>query len=119
MEYRGEHVHGERVVDGAGSTATALLLYKSGSTTARSLASGEFLHITDVLISIETAADVSLLADAAAAGKYIFRGAMANTSVWSHSFGTPYVCPKGVVPKFTGSGSDRSSCLIEGFITQG
>lgn len=118
-ENRGENVHGELVTDGPANTAAVMLLYKSGTTTARSLASDEFLHITDVLISIETAADVTLWAGAAAAaGKYIFSGAMGATSVWSHHFAIPYVCPVGATPYFAGAATNRSSCLIEGFITK-
>lgn len=121
---RGDEIHGERIVDGNASALTVLVIYKSGGFTAagaavaRPIAADEFLCITDITISIETAADVSLLANAAAAGKYIFEGAMANTSLFVKHFEEPYVCPKGVTPKFKGSGSNKSSCTIQGYVTK-
>lgn len=121
----GEPCHGERVIDGAANTATALTLFKSGhfddagDVVERTLQSDEFLNITDVVIIDEEAADVSLLADTAAAGKYIvLTKTAAGVPIVIH-FNTPYVCPMGVVPKFTGGSgaAARSMCVIQGFIS--
>lgn len=122
----GEPIHGERVIDGDASTATALTLFKSGDFDAsadaveRTLAANEYVNITDVVIIDEEAADISLVADAAAAGKYIvFTKSVVGIPIIIH-FNEPYVCPKGVVPKFTGGsgGTSRSMCIIQGFITK-
>ena len=110
-------VHGERIVDGNAATLTALDLYQAGSVTAiASLGAKQFLYITDITICIETAADFSLVADSAAAGRYIAHGALPNTGTLRIHFKTPYCCPAGVIPKFAGSASNRSICIIEGFI---
>lgn len=124
----GEAVHGERVIDGDASTATVLKLYKSGNFDAsvdaveRELATDEFLNITDVVIIDEEAADVMLVADAAAAGKYIVftKSVIGIPIVVNFNKDYPYVCPKGVVPKFTGGSgaAARSMCIIQGFITK-
>lgn len=119
MQMHGEPVHGERIVDGDSSALTVLALYKDGTTTVRTLAADEHLYITDVIISLETAADFSLVADSGAGGRYIVWG---TSSVHYRTiviqFRTPYCCPKGVVPKFSGAGTNRSACLIQGFITK-
>jgi len=122
----GEPIHGERVIDGAANTATALTLFKSGdfdvdgNAVERELASNEYLNITDVVIIDEEAVDVMLVADAAAAGKYIiFTKSVIGIPIVVN-FRRPYVCPKGVVPKFTGGSgaAARSMCVIQGFITK-
>ena len=114
-----DNVHGERVLDGNASTTTALTLYESGSGTERTLLSKEFLHITDVLILTETAGDISLTVDTEAAGKYIvITKTAAGVPIMIH-FATPFICPRGVVPKFVGVGSNRNQCTIQGFINQG
>lgn len=113
-------VHGERIVDGDASALTVLTLYNSGSVTARTLLATEILHITDVVLSDEENADVQLVADSAAAGRYIvFTKIAAGGSIVIH-FNTPYACPKGVVPKFAGGNGQgaRSMCIIQGFIRE-
>lgn len=115
----GYQVHGERVLDGDASTLTVLTLYEAGSTKARSLATTEFLHITDVIISDEENADVQLVADSAAGGRYIVSTKIAAGGLVHIAFKNPYICPKGVVPKFAGgSGATKSMCVIQGFIRE-
>ena len=115
---RGEPVHLELITDGNASTLTVLKIYNSGSTTERTLASDERLNITDIQILLEAGGDFALVADAAAAGKYIAYGSVqAQGGVVKH-FETPYSCPLGVTPKFSGAASDRNVCICEGFITK-
>lgn len=116
----GYNIHGERVIDGNASAATALTLYEAGSTTERALGSTEVLHITDVIIIDEEAADVQLVADSAADGRYVvFTKTAAGVPIVIH-FNNPYICPKGVVPKFVGGSgaAARSMCIIQGFIRE-
>lgn len=115
------NVHGERVVDGDASTLTVLTLYNAGSTTTRTLKSTEVLHITDVIIIDEEAVDVQLVADSAAGGRYIVQTKSAVSIPIVIPFRTPYICPKGVVPKFAGGSgaAARSMCIIQGFIREG
>lgn len=114
----GYNIHGERVIDGASSTLTALSLYEAGSVTARVLGSTEVLHITDVIIATEDASDVELVVDSAAAGRYIVNVKTAAGVPIVINFNNPYICPKGVVPKFKGGGANRNMCVIQGFITE-
>ena len=118
----GNPIHGERVVDGDASTLIALTLFKAGQvgTDTYTLQSDEFLTITDVVISDEENADVQLVADSAAAGRYIVSTKISAGGSFTHSFNEPYVCPIGVVPKFAGGSgaAARSSCVIQGFITK-
>ncbi len=113
-----EPIHGERVVDGNAGTLTALLLYKAGSTTAYTLKSTEVLHITHVTILCEAGGDVALIAgDTAGGGAYIVEGSLAATGgLTKEMHTTPFVCPPGVVPYFSGAGTNKSTCIIEGFI---
>lgn len=114
----GFNIHGERVIDGDASTLTVLTLYEAGSTTTRSLGAKEVLHITDLIIIDEEAADVQLVADSAAGGRYIVSTKTAVSIPIVIHFNTPYICPRGVVPKFAGGsgGTARSMCVIQGFI---
>lgn len=115
----GYNVHGERVVDGDASTLAVLTLYEAGSVTARVLGSTEILHITDIVIIDEESTDVQLVVDSAAAGRYLVSTKTAIGVPIIINFVSPYVCPKGVVPKFAGgSGSTRSMCIIQGFIRE-
>ena len=115
---RGEEVHGELITDGDASTPTVLVLYKSGTTTVRALAATEYLNITDLTIISETGGDFALIAGAvAAAGLYIAYGALAANGGLDKAYVTPYTCPIGVTPYFTGAGTNRSTCIIEGFLT--
>lgn len=114
---RGEPVHGERIVDGDAGTLTALSLFKAGSLTAYTLKANERLFITHVTIMCETGGDVALLADSAAAGRYIFEGSLAATGGIDKDYrDNPYVCPKGVVPKGSGPGTNKTTFIIEGFL---
>lgn len=114
----GFNIHGERVIDGASSTLTVLTLYEAGSTTTRALASTEVLHITDVIIMTEDASDVELVVDSAAAGRYIINTKTAAGVPIVINFNNPYICPKGIVPKFKGGGANRNMCIIQGWISE-
>ena len=114
-------IHGERVVDGDASVLAALTLYEMGSpNTARTLTGTERLHITDVLIMVESAADVILVADSEAAGRYIVSGGIAAGKPLVVQFRIPYICAKATIPKFAGGGAQagRSMCIIHGFIRE-
>lgn len=115
---RGEPIHGERIVDGDASTLTVLTLYKSGTVTVRVLAVDEWLVITDYQIQLESGGDYSLLANSAAGGRYIAHGNAAANGGIAMSLVSPYVCPKGVVPKFAGANANRSTCIVEGYIVK-
>lgn len=114
----GRPVHLERVVDGDASTLTALAIYPAGSTTAYTLGSGEVLHITDVFIMLESGGDFSLVANEAAAGKYIAHGNAAPNGGVVMSKRTSFTCAPGVTPKFSGATTNRSVCLCEGSILE-
>lgn len=116
---RGEPVHGELITDGDSGNLTALKLFKAGQTTEHTLASDESLHICSVFISIEAGGDAVLVADSKADGRYIAYGNFAANGgiVRDYAF-FPYVCPRGVTPKFSGAGEALSVCIIEGFITK-
>lgn len=115
----GEPVHGEAILDGDASGGIAVILYKAGTTTVRTLAAGEYLHVVDVLIGNETGADTWLVADSKAAGRYVFHATMgAKGRERLHFYDRPYVCPKGTGLKLYGAASNINSCIIEGYITQ-
>ena len=113
--FPGEAIRGGRVVDGDASTLTAITLYPAGSLTARALASSEFLNITSLHIMVETAGDVLLQATADLA---IVDAGLPETGGLTHQFDPPFVCPKGLVPKFSWPASNKSSCIITGYITK-
>jgi hypothetical protein len=115
---RGEPVHFERIVDGDATTLTAVVLYTSGGVTVRTLASDEFLTVTEFQIVLESGGDYSFVADTAVAGRYLaFGNAAANGGI-EHSARIGYTCPKGVTPKFAGAGTNRSTCIGEGYISK-
>lgn len=114
----GFNIHGERIVDGNAGTLTVLKLYEAGSATERTLTGTERLHITDVIIVAETAGDVVLVADSAAASKYIVSAGLASGVPLVIHFNTPYICPAVTIPKFSGSGSNKSMCVIQGFVRE-
>jgi len=115
---RGDPVHGELVTDGDSSTLTVLVLYTAGGVAVRTLAADEFLSITDYVIATESAAEVRLVADTDVAGRRIVAEATTTFAHLEHHYSEPYACPLGVVPKFAGSASNVSSCLIQGFISK-
>ena len=116
----GYNIHGERIVDGNASALTVLTLYEAGSpATTRALLATEVLHITDVVIILETAGDAILVADAAAAGEYIVNAGLAAGVPLVIPFNNPYICSKATIPKFAGSASNKSMCIIQGFIREG
>ena len=113
------NVHGERLVDGNAATLTVLKLYDAGSpATERALGAKERLHITDVIIILETAGDAILVADAAAAGKYIVSAGIAAGIPLVIHFNSPYICPAATIPEFAGSGTNKSMCVIQGFVRE-
>jgi uncharacterized protein (DUF1684 family) len=111
-------VHGESITDGNASGGVAVTLYDSGSTDVRTLLTTEVLYVTDARIQCETGADVFLVADSKAAGRYVVHGTVdAKGGVILH-FSKPYACPKGKGLKFYGAATNINSCLIEGFIRE-
>ena len=111
-------VHGEAIKDGNASGGEAVILYNSGSVDVRTLAATEVLYITDVQLLCETGADLWLVADSKAAGRYVAHGTVdAKGGVILH-FSKPYACPKGKGLKFYGATTNINSCLIEGFIRE-
>lgn len=112
----GYNIRAERVVDGDASTLTALTLYEAGSPdTERTLLATEVLHICDGQIITETAGDVQLVVDTAAASRYLVN----TKSAAGHPIRVlPYICEKGVVPKFAGVSSNRNSCILNCFIRE-
>ncbi len=115
---KGEPVHGESITDGNASAGLDLTLYISGSETERELAANEFLVITDVYIQIEDGGDFTLSSSTAAAGKYIAHGNLAANGGIARHYSNPFVCQLEEVPKFIGAAANRSSCIIEGYITR-
>jgi hypothetical protein len=111
--------HAERIVDGDASTLTALTLYRSGSTATFTIDENFHLVITDIFINTEDAGDFALLADGAAGGEYVVEGGSAAGMVLDRHLCTPYVCAQGIVPKFSGPGANKSTCIIEGYIITG
>ncbi len=115
--YEGK-VHGELITDGNASALTVINLYKSGSTvTISALGAKDRLYITEVTILLEDGGDFALVADSAAAGLYIAEGNAAANGGLHMSARQPYCCPAGVIPKFKGAAANKSTCIIEGFIS--
>ena len=94
------------------------MLYTSGSVTVHTLAATEYLNITDVIIYLESGGDFLLAANSDAAGRRIAVGNAAVNGGIAKTLSTPYTCPQGVMPKFSGASSNRNVCLIEGYITK-
>ena len=114
----GYPIHGEIIVDGDASGGVAVVLYTSGTTDVRTLAASEFLVITDIQIIVEASADISLVADSKAAGRYLVHGNVAANGGVVRSLLSPYRCPRGVGLKFYGGGQAESACIVEGYITE-
>jgi hypothetical protein len=111
-------IHGEALIDGNASGGIAVTLYDSGSVDVRTLGAKEVLYVTDVQILCETGADVWLVADSKAAGRYVAHGTVdAKGGIVLH-FRKPFVCPPGTGLKFYGATTNINSCLIEGFIRE-
>lgn len=113
-------VHGEAILDGDSSGGVDVILYEKGSTTVRTLATGEFLHICHVQVGNETGSDTWLVSDSKAAGRYVYHavlGAKGRERLFMS--GCPYTCPRGKGLKFYGASTNLNTCIIEGFITEG
>ena len=115
----GYSIHGEAILDGDASGGVAVVLYESGSTTVRTLGATEFLHITDVQLLCETGADLWLVADSKAAGRYVAHGTVDGKGGIVLHFTKPFLCPRGKGLKFYGAASNINSCIVEGFIREG
>lgn len=112
----GDPVHGESITDGDASGGVAVTLYTSGGVAARILGATEVLHVTDVQIMCQGAADVWLCADGKTAGEYVVHGAVDALDQLSVHFNSPYVCAPGTGLTFYGGSADLNTCIIEGFI---
>ena len=111
-------IHGESITDGDASGGIAVTLFEAGNagTTTRTLATTEFLVVTDIDVSTEDGGDISLVADSKAAGRYLVHGNYGAGSGVSKHLIEPYVCPKGKGLKFYGVAANLDSCLIQGYI---
>ena len=114
----GFSIHGESITDGEASGGIAVTLYESGSVEARTLATKEVLHITDIQIACETGADVWLTADGKVEGEYVWHGTMDAKDFVSIHFSKPFVCAPGTGLTFYGAATNINSCLVEGFIRE-
>ena len=112
------NVHGEAIIDGDASGGIAVILYDKGSVNVRTLKAGEFLYVTDIQLLSETGADLWLVADSKAAGRYVAHGTVdAKGGIILH-LNSPYCCSRGIGLKFYGAGDNINSCVIEGFIRE-
>lgn len=115
MHY-GDAVKGEISTDGA-TGGVAVTLYPSGSTTARTLQSNEFLTITDIVFVSTAGGAYALVADTDVAGLRIVKGDAEVLGGLVVNFTRPITCPKGVTPKlFADTG--QVDLTISGYITQ-
>lgn len=112
----GEAVHGE-VVSADASGGVAFKLYRSGETTERTLAAGEYLNITDYSILSAVAETFGIYADSDAAGKRITKIFAPINGGEVHALSIPHTCPKGVTPKLIAGGAGNVVSMIHGFIT--
>ena len=112
-ELMADYVHGELI----GASTGTLTLYDTGTTDARVLDGAEQLYITDAIIYPGATGTFYLYADALAAGKYIVTGDVDASYIGPIivHFVTPYICPVGLVPKFSGVSND-TSVTIQGYI---
>jgi hypothetical protein len=94
---QGDPVHGEVVSADASGAGVAVLWYPSGSQTARTLLSTEFVTITDVIL-ISTAGGVYdlIFGTTTGAGKHIVKGNADALGGIAHHFETPLTGPVGV-----------------------
>jgi len=119
MNQPGEPIHGESITDGNASGGVAVQLYKHGTVTTRTLLAKEILYITDIQIMCQDACDMWLCADGKVAGEYVAYGAMDALDQINIHFQQPRACAPGTGLTFFGGAANISSCLIEGFLTQG
>lgn len=117
---RGTPIHGEAIIDGDASGGIDMILYESGSVTVHPLQPNESIYVTDVQISSEKAADVSLCADGKVAGEYIVhhKSGAADGITRIVNFQQPRACAAGTNLKFYGGNGNLNSCVIEGFIIE-
>lgn len=120
---RGVPIHGEAILDGDASGGIATLLYPMPGGAARTLGSDEYLHITDLTVANETGGDTWYDVDADGdddhdVGEVIFSAMMDAKDFIHIQFVTPFICPKGKVPKLYGAANNRNVATIQGFITQ-
>lgn len=119
MADKSYEVHGEAIIDGNASDGIAVVLYNSGSVDVRALGTKEFLHVTDLHITMESSGkDYSVVADSKAAGRYLAYGQSYAAMIIDIHLSKPYVCPRGKGLVFFGSNDKMSACIIEGFITE-
>ena len=109
-------IHGELIVDGDGSTLTALTLYQSGTVTTVTLTGKMRLFVTDVFIMLESGGDFELIADGEVAGEYIAQGNAAANGGVQMSLRTAFRCQAATGVKFKGVATNRNVCIIEGYV---
>ncbi len=112
----GDPIHGEIFNDGDSSGGVAVVLYEAGSTTVRVLKATDVLYITYMAVMTEVGGVVALVADSAAAGRYLLNGTFdAKGGIATH-LSKPYTCPTGKGLKLIGISTGLDTCIVEGFI---
>lgn len=108
--HHGDEIHGEVSTSDA-SGGVAFTLYESGSVSARTLESDEYLVITD--LSLELADAGHVVADSDAAGRRVAHLPSGHSLV---QFETPYTCPRGVTPKVFTDTAVAAEVTLQGYI---
>ena len=119
----GAPVHLEATSSNAsGAGGTPFLLYPSGSKTAFTLASTQYLTITDIIFISTAEAAYVLAFDAAIAtsaggalGTIIAKGKATKEGGLAHHFETPMTGPKGVMP-YLCADVGQVDCILVGYI---
>ena len=116
ISMQGDPIHGE-VSSADASGGVAFTLYPAGSVTARTLASNEFVVITDIIFIATVGGAYALVAAADSAGRRIAKGIADAKGGLAHHFETPRTCPVGVTPKLIAA-AGQVDCIITGYICQ-
>ena len=115
---QGDPVHGEVSSADASGGISVSLFTGGGAAAARTVASSEFLTITDIIFLTTAGGDAALVADSDAAGKRIFKHSDFEVKGGvAHSFSIPWECAKGVTPKLIAA-AGQVDLTITGFITK-
>ena len=115
MSYRGDPIHME-AVRASGAANTTFLLYKAGSATAFTLASTQYISITDIIFISTSGGTYAIVADTDAAGRRVAKGNADALGGLAHHFEEPYVCPVGVTPVLIAA-DGIVACTMQGFLT--
>ena len=100
----------------ANSAAVAFKIYDPITQDEITLASDEYLVITDIALITSANMDVTIAANTNAAGKRIVCGTFAAGGGISHNMVTPHRCPRGVIPKLFAGADSQVDCVMHGWI---